>query len=265
MKNLLLKIEYLGKHFCGWQIQPNAITIEGTIKEVLEKICQCQITLKACSRTDSGVHAKGQVATAQVPETIKLNRLFISLNALLPENIAVTDLVEVPAEFSVRRGKKRKRYTYRIINSPIPRVFYRDTSIWKRTRLDKEKLHRAIKLFEGTHDFSAFRGKGCQQPNPVKTIYRVDLKITEEDGFEKIELMFEGSGFLKNMVRIMAGTLIDISQGRIAESRILKAFETGNRNDAGNTAPAKGLTLEEIIFDIDPFSKREMDAWNKTL
>ncbi len=264
MKNLLLKFEYLGKHYSGWQIQPNAVTIEGTIKDVLEKICQCQIRMKACSRTDAGVHAKGQVATVKVPEKINLNSLFIGINALLSDDIALIDLIEIPGEFSLRKGKKRKRYKYRIINSPICRAFENDTSIWKKKKLDAAVLIKAIKGFEGAHDFSAFRGSGCQQPNPVKTIYQSDLRVSEKNGFAEIDITFEGSGFLKNMVRIMVGTLIDIGQGRLPENQILTALKTGDREDAGTTAPAKGLTLEEIIFDIDPFSKRGMDTWDKT-
>jgi tRNA pseudouridine38-40 synthase len=263
VKNILFKIEYKGTNYSGWQVQPNATTIQKILQEVLQKICQCPVSIQACSRTDSGVHARGQVAATAIPDQIKLSKLFFSINSLLPGDVAVVDLVQVPLGFSIRSAIAGKRYIYKVLQSAIPRVFEAETHLWKKNDLNLDKATRAMNYLLGTHDFSAFRGKGCQQPTPIKTINRVDIKIRHREYCRSVEFIFEGSGFLKNMVRIMAGTLIDIAQGKIAETSVLKALASGNREDAGITAPAKGLILDQVFLRPDPFQLREMDSWDK--
>ncbi len=130
MKNTLLKIEYKGTRYSGWQVQPGVITIQQELQSVLKQICQSQVTLKVCSRTDAGVHARGQLATVLIPDRIPLAKLLRSINSLLPDDIAVTDLIEVTNEFNIRHAVSGKRYIYQIINSAVPRVFASETFLW---------------------------------------------------------------------------------------------------------------------------------------
>jgi tRNA pseudouridine38-40 synthase len=253
MLNLLLKIEYKGTHYCGWQIQPNVITIEETIRKAIRQICQYPVRIRCCGRTDAGVHAKGQVADVEVPDHVDPNRLLCSLNSLLPNDISIVQLVRVPTGFSARRENCGKRYTFSILTSPMPRVFEFDTCLWRRDVLDLDRLKPAMQDLVGTHDFSAFRGKGCQQPSPVKTMQSVDIRLEKNEVSTRTDLVFEGSGFLKNMVRIMAGTLLEIASGKYGTDQIRKALNSGRREDAGITAPAKGLVLEKVFFNNDPF------------
>jgi len=253
LKNILLKIEYQGTRYKGWQIQPKVITVEETIATVLQRICQCKVLLKASSRTDAGVHARGQVATVLIPEHIPLQRLFFSLNSLLPDDISVLDAVQVPAGFSARKDNRGKRYIYQILNAPVGKALYHDFYHWVRAPLDIEQIQEGCRCFEGTHNFSAFRGKGCQQVVTVKTIQKIGLTIERMSGFSTIRISLEGNGFLKNMVRIIAGSLIDIGKGRLDVGVLSRALTSGKREEAGSTAPAKGLILDEVFFNPDPF------------
>ncbi len=262
MKNVLLKIEYLGTHYKGWQIQPNAFTVEEQVKKAFEQIVRRKIAVKASSRTDAGVHAKGQTATVLLPETVILRRLFSGVNALLPNDIAVTDMVRVPEDFSARKYSIGKRYIYQIFHAPIQRAISNELYLWKRGKLDLNKMCRISSSFVGTHDFSAFQGKGCQQPNTIKTITKIDIVQKKLGNFSEIMIIIEGSGFLKNMIRIMVGTLLEIASGKLDENAITKALTSGLREDAGITIPAKGLILDKVFFNPDPFEQRIMETWD---
>lgn len=261
MKHILIKIEYKGTRYCGWQIQPNTVTVQQTIQGVFQQICQTPISIKACSRTDSGVHAIGQVASVEIPEHLALNKLFRSVNSLLPEDIAVTDLVEIPADYNLRQHAAGKRYIYRVLQSPILRVFEAETHLLVKSVLDIDKARHAIMDLRGTHDFSAFRGRGCQQPDPVKTISYSAIDTQQVDEYATIAFVFEGSGFLKNMIRIMVGSLLDIARGKKKENSIRDALTSGDRSDAGLTAPAKGLVLDRVFLQPDPFKLRTLGGW----
>ena len=263
MKNIIIKIQYVGTRYKGWQIQPNVATVEETMEQVFERVCQCPIAIKSSSRTDSGVHARGQVATVLVPQKIKLHKLFTSVNALLPVDIVLTDMVQIPLSFSARRDNNCKRYIYSVRNSPVRGVFDIKTQLWKRIPLDLEKLEKGLKLFEGSHNFAAYRGKRCQQPQTVKTIHETAMEVSAREGYTSIKLIFIGSGFLKNMVRVMVGTLLQIAENKIDIERIEKALNSGKREDAGLTAPALGLTLDKVFYSPDPFVTRGLDAWNQ--
>lgn len=261
MKNILFKIEYQGTRYKGWQIQPGVITVEKTIKLVLEQICQCKIQIKSSSRTDAGVHARGQVATVQIPELIPLKKLFFSLNALLPDDISILDAVQVADGFSARMHNLGKQYTYQIINSPVSKALYHDFYYWVKAPLDLDLIRQASDCFKGTHDFTAFRGRGCQQIRTDKTIHQIIVDFAQMPGFSTIKISFIGNSFLKNMVRIIVGTLIDIGRGRLDIEMIDRALISGKREAAGLTAPAKGLTLDEVFFEPDPFLESELKSW----
>lgn len=261
MKKILIKTEYIGTNYSGWQIQPNATTVQQVIQDAFKQILQSEISINASSRTDAGVHAKGQVATLIVPVKTPLDKLFKGVNSLLPKDISIIDMVETADEFNVRKAANKKRYVYQVLNSPVLRVFEQGTCLWKRKPLDSSKIENCIGDFVGTHDYSAFRGKGCQQPDPVKTITRSDVEVFEQDGYNLVQFLFEGSGFLKNMVRIMVGTLLDIAQDKLEANCIKRALKSGDRSAAGLTAPPEGLTLERVFLDPDPFRSRELEDW----
>jgi len=264
VKKVLIKIEYKGTNYSGWQVQPNAITVQQVLQDIFQQITQTKIVLNASSRTDAGVHAKGQVATLVVPERVSLGKLHFSCNSMLPSDISVIDMVEVPESFNVRKSAIVKQYVYQVLNSPIPRVFESEMTLLKKSYLDISKVERSITSLLGTHDFSAFKGKGCQQPDPTKTIRHVNVSSFNFEGYSKIQFTFEGTGFLKNMVRIIVGTLLDIAQGKIGENSISKALESKDRNDAGITIPPQGLTLEHVYLEPDPFRTRLMQTWQSS-
>lgn len=229
------------------------LTVEASLQEILQKICQCEIQIRASSRTDSGVHACGQVATVEVPCHIRLEKLFRSLNALLPDDVSIPKAVEVKDGFSARRDNLGKRYIYRVYNAPAACALNYRFFHWVRSPLNLQHMREAALQFLGSHDFAAFRGKGCQQLNTCKIIKKVDIDDQVENGITLIQIVVEGNSFLKNMVRIMAGTLIDIGRGRLDSGSVSRAIKSGRRDEAGFTAPAKGLTLDCVFFSPDPF------------
>lgn len=262
LKQILIKLEYKGTNFSGWQIQPNANTIQETVQKAFEIITRQTVLTKAVSRTDTGVHANEQFATLFVPEVQDLKKLFKSVNSLLPDDIAVIDLVEVPAEYNLRNEVVRKRYVYQVLNSPIQRVFEKETWLLIKSPIEIPLISDSIQQFIGQHDFSAYRGKGCQQPSPLKTITHTDVFVEKSNDYLKLKIIIEGSGFLKNMVRIMVGTLLDIAQKRLEPGALMKSLKTGKREDAGKTAASHGLFLDRIILNTNPFENRDAKGRN---
>lgn len=253
MKNILIKIEYEGTRYKGWQVQPNVVTVEEIVKNVFQIIFQRPIHISACSRTDSGVHASGQIANIYIPEIISLGNLQNSANSLLPNDIAITNIVEVSKDYRIKNTNSGKRYVYQIFNSRVKPVKERQYQLWVKKALNYPDMENACRHFIGTHDFSAFRGKRCQQSSPVKKIYDVRMSRKQNYPSTIITITVEGSGFLRNMVRIMVGTLIEIGKGNAEQGTIEKAFQSGSRIDSGITAPAKGLCLDRIFVSPDPF------------
>ena len=264
-RSVLLKVEYDGTRYHGWQRQPNAKTVEESILAALGTVFGTDIPIRACSRTDAGVHARGQIAQIRIPETFPLNRLFFSLNSLLPKDISILDMIEVDLDFLIGREHCGKLYVYRINNSPIPKAIHGEYYWWIKKRLDIASMRESAQFLVGTHDFSAFRGKGCTQHKLIKTIRQIRVSESCRSVYRHIEFSVEGSGFLKNMIRIMVGTCIDIACGRLKSDAIEKALKSGLRSDAGQTAPAKGLMLEQVFLKNDPFLERTREAWNKPL
>ncbi|MDH5561747.1 MAG: tRNA pseudouridine(38-40) synthase TruA [Deltaproteobacteria bacterium] len=263
MKKILCKIEYLGTHYHGWQIQKGSLpTIESELKNILEKILPDNFELKATSRTDAGVHAAGQIICFKVPLEKSLTKLFFSLNSLLPEDISVRDMVEVPLDFYPRKENKGKRYFYQIINTPMPVPVFRRDHWWIPKEMDMDILKNAGQLVVGTHDFTAFRGKLCQSQSPIKTIHSLEITSRDIEFGRVIRLEINGSSFMRHMIRILVGSLIDIAQGRLTSDAISKALRSKKRSDLGKTAPPHGLILDKIFFDPDPFTNREMEVWN---
>ena len=244
MKRIKLTAAYDGTNYHGSQIQNNGETIEGVLKKELFSLLQEEINLIGASRTDAGVHARGNVYVFDTESRIPPEKFTYALNARLPENIRIQESCEVPEEFHPRHQDTVKTYEYRILNRKLPLPEYRLYAHFTYETLDVEKMQKACRYFIGEHDFASFCAAGSQVESTVRTIY--DLQV-EKQG-EVLTISVTGNGFLYNMVRIIAGTLMKVGNGAIAPESITKIIEGKDRSLAGPTAPAKGLTLVEIRY-----------------
>lgn len=247
MSKYKLVLAYDGTHFQGWQIQPNATSIQAVVEKALQIALKKFVKLVGSGRTDSGVHALAQVAHFIWEGTIELKKLFISLNGLLPMDIRVLSVEIVPDDFHARFSATRKIYHYRIDLSRTPLPFSRLYSYHLPYSIDFLLLKRSAKLFIGKKDFTSFSNeahRGSAARNSIRTITRLDIIQKENE----LILEFEGDGFLYKMVRNIVGTLLDVARGKIPIKKIPYIFEEKNRSFAGATAPAHGLFLVEVIY-----------------
>lgn len=240
--NIKILIEYEGTNFSGWQKQPGLSTIQGEIENALQIISGKQIQVFASGRTDAGVHALAQVANFAFDTKIPAQRIKNALNHYLPDEIRVLVSEEVEEGFHARFTAKRKTYLYRIQTGGVKRPFERNISYYVRGDLDLDKMRTAAEFFVGEHDFSAFKSEGSSAQNFVRNIY--SLTITKNH--DVIEIEITGNGFLYNMVRIIAGTLIEIGKGK--SYNISKILASKDREEAGPTAPARGLFLKRVEY-----------------
>lgn len=244
MKRIKLVTAYDGTNYHGSQIQNNGETIEGVLKAELSSLLQEEINLIGASRTDAGVHARGNVYVFDTESRIPPEKFTYALNARLPEDIRIQDSCEVPADFHPRHQDTVKTYEYRILNRKLPLPEYRLYSHFTYEILDVEKMNEACRFFVGEHDFASFCAAGSQVESTVREIY--DLHV-EKNG-ELLTISVTGNGFLYNMVRIIAGTLLKVGSGQIVPEEIEKIIAGKDRALAGPTAPAKGLTLVKIRY-----------------
>ena len=244
MKRIKLTIAYDGTNYCGWQIQPNGITIEEVINKTLTKLTGENIQVIGASRTDSGVHAVGNVAVFDTTTRIPAEKICYALNRSLPEDIVVQSSREVPLDFHPRHCDSIKTYEYKIWNADFIQPFNRKYTHFVYKELDVEAMQRAAKDFLGTHCFTSFCSTHTQVQDHVRTIYSLDVQ--KEDHL--ITIRIRGNGFLYNMVRIIAGTLIKIGMHEISENSVPSMLEAKNREAAGPTAPAHGLTMIGIVY-----------------
>lgn len=261
MRRIALVIEYDGTDYVGWQIQPNGVSVQETIDDAFEKLIGERPVLHASGRTDSGVHALAQVAHFDTECSIPADKFCYALNTRLPSDVRIKASLEAPLNWHARFDVREKHYVYTINNAPHASAFTRNTALHVHYPLDIERLQSAAKLFIGEHDFNAFKSTGSKAQTTVRTIF--------ESEWEKRGAMLTyhvaGSGFLYNMVRIMAGTMIRIGQGFEEPEVIENALRGARRSLAGDTAPAHGLMLrrvkydlfdtEELIFGKDPAKK----------
>lgn len=245
MRNIKLTIEYDGKEFNGWQKQPNKLNIQGTIEKVLEEITGEEVELNASGRTDAGVHALGQVANFKTNSKLPIEKFAIALNSKLKKSIVIRKAEEVEESFHSRYNCKKKTYRYIINNSEFGTAIYRNLEYIVPQKLDIEAMKKAIKFFEGEHDFKAFKSSGTSSKSSVRTIYKAIIK--EEN--EKIIIELTGNGFLYNMVRIISGTIVDVGLGKIKAEEIPQIIEEGNRQKAGKTLPPQGLYLVSVEYE----------------
>ena len=249
MKRILLTVEYDGTNYVGWQWQNNGLSVQQVLEESLFKACGKPIRVTGSSRTDAGVHALGQRVHFDTDVSIPPEKFPFVLNTLLPSDIRVQEGREVPPGFHARFLSSGKTYTYRILNSRHGSALRRNTFWHIPVPLDTDRMSRAFQSLLGTHDFAAFQASGGTAKTTIRTLDHVSL-LRDRD---EIILTVSGNAFLYNMVRIIAGTLAEIGEGRLGEDSFLHAFETGCRLSLGMTAPAYGLELTEVRYPDSAF------------
>ena len=247
MKRIKLVVAYDGTNYCGWQLQPGMPTIELMLNNALSELLKEDINVIGASRTDSGVHALGNVAVFDTNSAIPAEKICFAVNQRLPEDIRVQSSVEVEPFFHPRRVKSRKTYEYRIYNRKIEIPTQRLYSNFIYYDMDIAKMQEAANYLVGEHDFKSFCSVKTQALDTVRTIYRIDINRIEDMIYIKIT----GNGFLYNMVRIIAGTLIEVGRGAYPPEKIIEILKGSDRNLAGPTALARGLTLISIEYEND--------------
>ena len=234
------------RNLIGWQKQPNKLNIQGTIEKAIEQITGEEVELIASGRTDSGVHALGQVANFKTNSNIPIEKIPIAINSNLKKSILIKSAEEVDERFHSRLTCKRKTYRYIIDNSRYGTAVYRNLETHIPVLLDIEKMKEAVKYFEGEHDFKAFKASGTSSKSSIRTIYKAEI-IKKEN--EKIWIELTGNGFLYNMVRIIAGTLVDVGLGKIEPEEIQNIMKSKTRKNAGKTLPPQGLYLVKVEYE----------------
>ena len=246
MRNIRLFLSFDGTNYHGWQVQPNAITVQEVVSCAVSAVTGETIKVVGCSRTDSKVHAKSYVCSFKTLSKIPAENLVFALNANLPEDIVCVNADEVSEDFHAIASTISKRYIYKIENSKIPNPFLRNR-VWNyKAPLDIKKMQEAAGYFLGTHDFLAFSAAGAQVKSTVRTIY--EISVTKEDDI--ININVKGDGFLYNMVRIIAGTLVWVGLSKINPHDIPDIINSKKRENAGVTAPPQGLYLWEVEYDV---------------
>ena len=244
LRTLRLVVEYDGTDFAGWQRQLNQRTVQQCLEEAFAAMTGTALRVQGAGRTDAGVHAEGQVASVEIASRIPALGFMRGLNSNLPRDIAVLDVADVPAGFNARRSARGKIYRYQIWNHPVrsPRHSRRSWHIF--APLDLHAMREAAAILCGEHDFRAFRAADCERISTVRLIRRFDLRC---DG-TLITCEVEGTAFLKNMVRILVGTLVAVGHRQLTTTNIRELLVHGDRTKAGMTAQACGLTLAKVIY-----------------
>lgn len=244
-RRVKLIISYDGTNYCGWQVQINGITVEEVINRELSRMLGEDIAVIGASRTDSGVHALGNVAVFDTFSKIPPEKMCFALNQRLPDDIRIQDSCEVPLDFQPRYCDSTKTYEYKILNRRFDNPVMRLYTHFVYMPLDYEKMQEAAKYLVGEHDFKSFCSARTQVTDTVRTIYSLD--VSKEDDIIKIRI--SGNGFLYNMVRIIVGTLIKVGLKVYPPEYVKEILEACDRNVAGPKAPAKGLTLIGIVYN----------------
>lgn len=245
MRRMRLTVAYDGTDYCGWQVQPNGITVEEVLNKAVSKLTGEDIHVIGASRTDSGVHALGNVAVFDTRSSIPPERMAYALNQRLPEDIVIVKSEEVPEEWHPRyRDDITKTYEYHIYNARVPDPLKRRTCAFVSFPMDIEKMRAGAAYLVGEHDFVSFCNVRTNVEDTVRTVNRIAIW---QDGAE-IVMEIEGNGFLYNMVRIIAGTLIRVGRGFYEPEKVKEILETKKRTEAGITAPPQGLVLKEIRY-----------------
>ena len=246
MKRIRIFVAYDGTNYCGWQVQPNGVTIEEKLNKSLARLTGEEIRIIGASRTDSGVHALGNVAVFDTESSIPPERFAYALNQRLPEDIVVVRSDEVPADWHPRYQENiSKTYEYHIYNAAVPNPLKTRYCTFVSFPMDVEAMRAGAKYLVGEHDFVSFCNIRTNTQDTVRTVY--DLIIEKKD--DEIVLRITGNGFLYNMVRIIAGTLVEVGMGKLEPTDIPKIIESKNRENAGKTLQPQGLYLVKVEYD----------------
>lgn len=246
-RTIKLIVEYDGTDFAGWQLQPGERTIQRELEAALEKLVKRPVRITGSGRTDSGVHAAGQVVSFHIEEDIPTRAFREGLNSLLPADLKVKEASEAPEGFDARRSARGKRYRYRVLNRETPSPLVSRYTWWQRRPWDLESLQAATPALLGTHDFTSFRAADCQAKNPIRIMRSIDVRKVEEE----IWLTFEATAFLKQMVRNLVGTLAEVALHKRTPASVAEVLAAKDRGKAGPTAPPQGLTLLYVFYE-DP-------------
>jgi tRNA pseudouridine38-40 synthase len=255
VRRVLLTISYDGTNYVGWQRQLNGVSVQQRLEEALFRLLDTETPVTGASRTDAGVHALGQCAHFDTRSTIPADRFPFALNTFLPPDIKVIEGREVDGFFHARFDAIGKTYTYRIHNAPHPSALYRNMMAHVPVKLDLQAMNQAVRDLFGTHDFAAFQAVGGTAKTTVRTLTYAELK---REG-ERLTLVVQGNAFLYNMVRIIAGTLLEVGKGKLDVRCFRKAFDTGDRLCLGPTAPACGLELTQVFYQHSASSLKEKE------
>ncbi len=258
MRRILLTVEYDGTNYAGWQRQLNGLAVQQVLEEALAKATGERIVVTGASRTDAGVHALGQAVHFDTGSRIPPEKYPFVLNTMLPRDVRVHAGREVPEGFHARFMTCGKRYTYRMVNSRHASAIRRNTHVHVPLPLDTGLMRQAAAELLGTHDYAAFQASGGTAKTTVRTITRADIGVLGDE----VILTVEGDAFLYNMVRIIAGTLIEIGYGRRSVHAFSEAYETLDRLSLGVTAPPQGLELTEVKYPEAAFVLPESVKWH---
>ena len=245
MKRVKMVVAYDGTNYCGWQVQPNGITIEEVLNSSLSSLLGEKIEVMGASRTDSGVHSLGNVAVFDTDTRMPADKIAFALNQRLPEDIVVQGSCEVPSDWHPRYQESTKTYEYRILNRTFRMPTRRLDTYFYHYPLNVGQMSEAASYLVGTHDFASFCAANAQVKSTVRTIY----SCTAQKENDIITIRVTGNGFLYNMVRIIAGTLIEVGAGKRRPEEINAILAAENRDAAGPTAPAQGLTMMGIEYE----------------
>ena len=240
-----MRLSYDGTEYHGWQAQPGLTTVQGTLTETLQDLLGEPVQVDGASRTDAGVHARDQLVAFSLHHPMRLEGVVKGLNRRLPQNIAAREPVEVPLDFQPRFANNGKRYCYRVFTSPTPDPLRGRFATRVHYELDPERVRTSMQCLLGTHDFKSFAAANGQHTHSIRRLDVITLTRAEPDLWV---FTFEGPGFLKQMVRNLVGTLLEVGRGHWEVERVQRALEALDRGAAGPTAPPQGLTLEQMFW-----------------
>ncbi|MCD8309356.1 MAG: tRNA pseudouridine(38-40) synthase TruA [Clostridia bacterium] len=249
----VLKVAYDGTNYGGWQIQNNAVTVQQLLQDAVKNVFGCDVNITASGRTDAGVHAAGQVCHFDADLTIPPQNIALALNTVLPADISVISSTTAPSGFDANRSAKQKTYAYRMYVSRTRNPLKERYSVNIPCMPDVQKMSIGAGIYCGEHDFKAYCASRSSVKTTVRTIYSCSVNSNESSGSADITVTVCGSGFLYNMVRTIAGTLLYLGEGKISLQDITRSIESLDRSLVGRTMPAKGLTLENVDYGTKIF------------
>ena len=245
MRTIHITLEYQGTYYCGWQFQQNGVTIQQKLSEALYQLTGSQTTIHGSGRTDAGVHARGQAASFKTDSLIPADRFARAINAHLPEDIAVIEAQEATPDFHARYSALGKQYSYQLYISPQRSPLMRHFAWELRLAPDLDRIRQTLKLFEGTHDFGAFRSAKSDKISSVRTIWRAELM--EKDN--SIWLTYQGDGFLYKMVRMLTAAAVHTGFGKMSHEEIAERLLSGHTLNRKLAAPSHGLYLDKVYYE----------------